>query len=97
MPDKAANVMCCDEMDKAVFDAMMNRGLTEAKAGNSRAVADVFADLRQEVRGCGAPGITQGVPNETTAAAIAEGRAIAFDEKEKGFSSVSDLKGGLNE
>jgi len=85
LPDKAANVMCRDEMDKAVFDAMVDRGPTEAKEENYCTTANVFADLRQDV------------PNETTAAAIAEGRAIAFDEKEKGFYSMVDLKGVLNE
>ena len=59
MPDKTANVMCCDE--------------------------NVSADLRLDV------------PNEATAAAIAEGRAIAFDEKKKGVSSMCDLRGALNE
>lgn len=46
---------------------------------------NVSADLRLDV------------PYETTAAAIAEGRAIAFDEKKKGFSSMCDLRGVLNE
>jgi len=39
-----------DEMDDAAFDAMMTRGLNEAKADNSRAVSDVFADLRREMQ-----------------------------------------------
>lgn len=39
-----------DELDKATFDAMMARGLADAKEGNSRAAADVFADLRRETR-----------------------------------------------
>jgi len=39
-----------DEMDDAAFDAMMARGLNEAKADNSRAVSDVFADLRREMQ-----------------------------------------------
>ena len=77
--------MCCDEMAKAAFGAMVDRGLTEAKAGNYPDTANVFADSRQEV------------PNKTTAAAIAEGKAIAFDDKKKGFSSMCDLKGALNE
>lgn len=38
-----------DEMDKAAFDAMLERGLNEAKANHSRAASDVFADLRREM------------------------------------------------
>lgn len=37
-----------DEMDDVAFNAMMARGLDEAKTGKSRMVSDVFADLRQE-------------------------------------------------
>lgn len=39
-----------DEMDDAAFHAMMARGLSEAKADNSRAASDVFADLRREIQ-----------------------------------------------
>lgn len=39
-----------DEMDEAAFDAMMSRGLNEAKANHSRPVSDVFADLRREIQ-----------------------------------------------
>ena len=39
-----------DEMDDAAFHAMMARGLSEAKADNSRAASDVFADLRREMQ-----------------------------------------------
>lgn len=38
-----------DEMDDAAFNAMMERGLHEAKADHSRAASDVFADLRREM------------------------------------------------
>lgn len=38
-----------DEMDDTAFDAMMERGLSEAKADRSRAASDVFADLRREL------------------------------------------------
>lgn len=38
-----------DEMDKAAFDAMLERGLNDARANNSRAASDVFADLRREM------------------------------------------------
>ena len=39
-----------DEMDNASFDAMMERGLKEAKAGHSRLALDVFADLKRKIR-----------------------------------------------
>ena len=39
-----------DEMDDAAFHAMMERGLNEAKADKSRAVSDVFADLKREMQ-----------------------------------------------
>lgn len=39
-----------DEVDDAAFHAMMARGLSEAKADNSRAASDVFADLRREMQ-----------------------------------------------
>ena len=38
-----------DEMDDDAFRAMMERGLKEAKADNSRPASDVFADLRREI------------------------------------------------
>ena len=37
-----------DEMDETAFNAMMARGLNEAKADQSRIASDVFADLRRE-------------------------------------------------
>ena len=39
-----------DEMDDAAFNAMIARGLSEAKADNTRAASDVFADLRREMQ-----------------------------------------------
>lgn len=39
-----------DEMDEAAFNAMMARGMNEAKTDNSRDVSDVFADLRREMQ-----------------------------------------------
>ena len=39
-----------DEMDEAAFQAMMERGLREAKADKSRAASDVFADLKREMQ-----------------------------------------------
>ncbi len=38
-----------DEMDSAAFNAMMQRGLNEAKSDSSRPVADVFSELRREI------------------------------------------------
>lgn len=39
-----------DQMDDTAFNAMMARGLSEAKADHSRAASDVFADLRREMQ-----------------------------------------------
>lgn len=39
-----------DEMDEAAFNAMMARGMNEAKTDKSRAASDVFADLRREMQ-----------------------------------------------
>ena len=39
-----------DEMGEAAFHAMMELGLNEAKADKSRAVSDVFADLKREMQ-----------------------------------------------
>ena len=39
-----------DELDDAAFYAMMERGLKEAKADQSRLASDVFADLKREMQ-----------------------------------------------
>lgn len=39
-----------DEMDETAFNAMMARGMNEAKEDKSRAASDVFADLRREMQ-----------------------------------------------
>lgn len=39
-----------DELDDAAFHAMMEKGMNEAKAGNSRPASDVFADLKREMQ-----------------------------------------------
>lgn len=39
-----------DELDDAAFSAMMERGLREAKADQSRPASDVFADLKREIQ-----------------------------------------------
>lgn len=38
-----------DEMDKTAFLAMMERGLKEAKADESRLAADVFEEMKREM------------------------------------------------
>ena len=38
-----------DEMDKARFDTMLQKGLNEAEQGISRPAADVFAAVRKEL------------------------------------------------
>mgnify|MGYP000643395776 FL=1 len=37
-----------DEKNEEEFELMMQKGLTDAKAGNSRSAKSVFNDLRQE-------------------------------------------------
>ena len=37
-----------DEMNEEEFELMTQKGLTDAKAGNSRSAKSVFNDLRQE-------------------------------------------------
>ena len=39
-----------DELNDAAFSAMMERGLKEAKADQSRLASDVFADLKREIQ-----------------------------------------------
>lgn len=39
-----------DELDDTAFHAMMERGLKEAKADQSRLASDVFADLKREMQ-----------------------------------------------
>jgi len=39
-----------DELDDATFSAMMERGLKEAKADQSRLASDVFANLKREIQ-----------------------------------------------
>lgn len=39
-----------DEMDTAAFNAIMQRGLNEAKSDSSRPVADAFSELKREIQ-----------------------------------------------
>lgn len=41
--------MARDEMEGADFDEMMQKGLQQAKADESRLATEVFADLRREI------------------------------------------------
>ncbi len=68
-----------------IFDAL---GLNMTTAVN------IF--LRQAIRVNGIPfEVKLSVPNETTASAIKEGRAMAYDDNAKGYSSIADLKAAL--
>ena len=52
--------------------------------------------LRTAIREQGIPfSLKLDVPNETTAAAIEEGRRIAADDNIKGYNSIGDLKAAL--
>ena len=52
--------------------------------------------LRTTIRENGIPfSLKLDVPNEITAAAIEEGRRIAEDLREKGYTSMDDLKAAL--
>lgn len=49
--------------------------------------------LRQTIRENGIPfELKLSVPNETTAAAIEEGRKLAYDKTARGYSNMDDLK-----
>lgn len=53
--------------------------------------------LRQTIRENGIPfELKLDIPNETTAAAIAEGRRLAYDRNAKGFSDIDSLKTALD-
>lgn len=52
--------------------------------------------LRTTIRENGLPfALKLDVPNETTAAAIEEGRRIAADSRVKGYTNMDDLKAAL--
>ena len=53
--------------------------------------------LRQTIRENGIPfELKLSVPNETTAAAIEEGRRIAYDPNVKGYNSIDELRAALD-
>lgn len=62
---------------------------------NMTTAVNIF--LRQTIRENGIPfELKLNVPNETTAAAIEEGRKIARDASVKGYSSMQDLRAALD-
>ena len=68
-----------------LFEAL---GLTMSTAVN------IF--LRQAIRQGGLPfEVKLDIPNETTAAAIAEGRALMHDKTAKGYTNMDDLRAAL--
>lgn len=53
--------------------------------------------LRQTIRENGIPfELKLHIPNDVTAAAIAEGRALAHDPSKKGYNNMADLKAALS-
>lgn len=62
---------------------------------NMTTAVNIF--LRQTIRENGIPfELKLDVPNETTAAAIAEGRKIAHDKDASGYRTMSDLRAALD-
>lgn len=53
--------------------------------------------LRQTIRENGIPfELKLNIPNETTVAAIEEGRKLAYDKTVKGYTDIDDLKAALD-
>ena len=68
--------------------------LFEALGLSMSTAVNVF--LRQAIRQGGLPfEVKLDIPNETTAAAIAEGRALLRDKNAKGYTSMDDLRAAL--
>ena len=62
---------------------------------NMTTAVNIF--LRQTIRENGIPfDLKLNVPNETTIAAIEEGRKIAHDKNAKGYKNMEDLKAALD-
>ena len=69
--------------------------LFEALGLTMSAAVNIF--LRQAIRQGGLPfEVKLDVPNETTAAAIAEGRAILRDKNAKSYKSIDELRAALD-
>lgn len=61
---------------------------------NMTTAVNIF--LRQSIREHGIPfDLKLDIPNETTAAAIEEGRRLAEDKTVKGYSTMDDLRAAL--
>ena len=68
--------------------------LFEALGLSMSTAVNIF--LRQAIRQGGLPfEVKLDIPNETTAAAIAEGRALLRDKNAKGYTSMDDLRAAL--
>lgn len=61
---------------------------------NMTTAVNIF--LRQTIRENGIPfELKLNIPNDTTVAAIEEGRKLAYDKSAKGYSSMDDLRAAL--
>lgn len=68
----------------------------EALGLNMTTAVNIF--LRQSIRENGIPfALRLDVPNDTTAAAIAEGRRIVADKSQRGYPNMDDLKAALGD
>lgn len=80
--------------DKTVKEAA--ESIFEELGLNMTTAVNMF--LRQTIRENGIPfSLKLNMPNETTLAAIAEGRRIAVDPNVKGYKSLNNLKEALDE
>lgn len=62
---------------------------------NMTTAVNIF--LRQTIRENGIPfELKLSIPNDATAAAIEEGRKLAYDKTAKGYTSMKDLKAALD-
>jgi DNA-damage-inducible protein J len=79
--------------DKAVKTAA--EAIFEELGLNMTTAVNMF--LRQTIRENGIPFALKLTPNDVTAAAIAEGRALAHDKTAVGYTSMDELKAALAE
>lgn len=69
--------------------------LFDALGLNMTTAVNIF--LRQAIRENGIPfEVKLNVPNETTEAAIREGRAIAYNKNQTGYDNMTDLRKALD-
>lgn len=84
------NIRTDKEVKAAAEKIFAELGLTMTTAVN------IF--LRQTIRENGIPfALKSDVPNDTTLAAIEEGRRIARDPSVRGYTNMEDLKAALEE